>query len=138
MVSSTQLERNPDGSVVRVNDYATPSGWLLSNATLKQIGSFDASYRFHLDSEWLGRAAESGVRRFHLVEATAPICRPSPETSQTMVVSRADAVEPDVSVGASLAAPSFGSEIGAPPIRDEFDRSRSPTSPRGPVRNGRD
>jgi len=73
MVSSTQLERNPDGSVVRVNDYATPSGWLLSNATLKQIGSFDASYRFHLDSEWLGRAAESGVRRFHLVEATAPI-----------------------------------------------------------------
>ena len=72
-VSSTHLEVNTDGSVVRISDYATPSSWVMSRATLHRVGGFDETHRWHLDSEWLGRLGESALRRIHFVEATAPI-----------------------------------------------------------------
>jgi len=72
-VSSTQLEIDEQGSVVRINDFATPSGWLMPVSTWERVGAFDASYRYHLDNEWLGRLANSGARRIHMIEATAPV-----------------------------------------------------------------
>jgi hypothetical protein len=42
-------------------------------STWTRVGEFNEQHRLHLDNEWLGRLAESGVRRVHLVEATAPV-----------------------------------------------------------------
>lgn len=72
-VSSTQLEVTPSGEVLRIFDYATPSSWVMPRTTMRQVGLFDEEYRWHLDTEWLGRLGQSRLRRVHLVEATAPI-----------------------------------------------------------------
>ena len=42
-------------------------------STLHAVGPFDESYRFHMNSDWLGRLAEAKIPRIHLTEATAPI-----------------------------------------------------------------
>jgi hypothetical protein len=72
-ISSTQIQFDARGEVVCINDFPTPSGWVMSRKVWETIGAFNESYRFHLDSEWLGRLAESGIKRGHLVEATAPL-----------------------------------------------------------------
>ena len=72
-VSSTQLEIQPTGEVVCINDFPTPSGWIMRRAVWEQVGGFDETYRFHLDNEWLGRLADAKIARIHLVESTAPI-----------------------------------------------------------------
>ena len=72
-VSSTQLELNERNEVVRINDFPTPSGWLMPVSTMRTVGEFNEDYRWHLDNEWLGRLAESKIPRVHLVEATAPV-----------------------------------------------------------------
>jgi hypothetical protein len=71
-VSGTQLEITPQGEVIRINDFPTPSGWLMPRAVWDAVGPFDEEYRYHLDNDWLGRLGSSGTRRVHLVEATAP------------------------------------------------------------------
>ena len=72
-VSSTQLEVTEQGEVIRTVDFATASTWLMKRATWNRVGAFDEGYRIHHDNEWLGRLGDSGCRRIHLVEATAPI-----------------------------------------------------------------
>lgn len=72
-VSSTQAEVNDAGQLLRVNDFPTPSGWFMPAATLRRVGGFDPTYRWHLDNDWLGRLSATGARRLHLVESTAPI-----------------------------------------------------------------
>jgi hypothetical protein len=72
-VSSTQLEVDIGGEVACINDFPTPSGWIMRRDVWKAVGPFDESYRFHLDNEWLGRLAESNIARIHLVESTAPV-----------------------------------------------------------------
>lgn len=72
-VSSTQLERTPDGTILRIFDYPTPSSWVMRRAVWDAVGGFDPGYRWHLDSDWLGRLREQGAKRLHFVEATAPI-----------------------------------------------------------------
>ncbi|MEE7442224.1 glycosyltransferase family 2 protein [Methylobacterium oryzae] len=72
-VSSTQLETDEAGEVVRINDFATPSGWLMRRTTFAQVGAISPAAKWHYDNEWLGRLAETGLRRAHLVEATAPV-----------------------------------------------------------------
>ena len=37
------------------------------------MGLFDLGTRWHLDNEWLGRLAEAGIPRCHLLEQTAPL-----------------------------------------------------------------
>lgn len=71
LVTSNQTEVTDDGAFVRINDCPTPSGWLLRRKTWKSLGPFDATYRFHLDTEYLGRINAAGLRRIHLVEAGA-------------------------------------------------------------------
>lgn len=72
LISSNQLEVDPNGVIERVNDFATPSGWFMGITTLQQVGLFDPSYRLHLDNDWLGRAAAHQIPRIHMVEASAP------------------------------------------------------------------
>ncbi len=72
-VSSTQLEVDDEKQVIRINDFPTPSGWLFPFSTLRAVGEFNETYRWHLDNEWLGRLDETEISRVHLVEATAPI-----------------------------------------------------------------
>jgi hypothetical protein len=72
-VSSTHLERTVDGVVVKILDYPTPSSWVMPRATFDAVGLFDENFRWHLDSEWLGRLNALKIPRIHFVEATAPI-----------------------------------------------------------------
>lgn len=72
-VSSTHLERTVQGVVVKIVDYATPSSWVMTRDTFDRVGDFDTSYRWHLDSEWIGRLNEQRIPRLHFVEATAPV-----------------------------------------------------------------
>jgi glycosyltransferase involved in cell wall biosynthesis len=72
-VSGNQLEVDASGNVIRINDFPTPSGWVMPRATWEAVGLFDETYRYHLDNDWLGRLAVAGVDRIHVVEATAPI-----------------------------------------------------------------
>ena len=78
-VSGTQLEVDPTGNVIRINDFPTPSGWVMSRKTWDTVGPFDETYRYHLDNDWLGRLAKAGVDRIHMVESTAPIDAPALE-----------------------------------------------------------
>ena len=68
-VSSTQLEIDEQGVVRRINDFPTPSGWVLHRNTFDAVGPFDESYRWHLDNDWLGRLGETNIRRIHMVES---------------------------------------------------------------------
>jgi hypothetical protein len=72
-VSTTQLELDENDEILRVNDFPTPSGWIMSAQTLRRVGLFDTTMRWHLDNEWLGRLAEAAIPRCHLVERTAPV-----------------------------------------------------------------
>lgn len=72
-VSSTTLEHDENDALVRIFDFPVPSGWLMPLSTFRTVGEFDPAYRFHFDNEWLGRLAETGLPRVHLVESTAPI-----------------------------------------------------------------
>jgi hypothetical protein len=72
-VSSNQLEMDSQEECIRVNDFPTPSGWIMVSDLWRAIGPFDETYRWHLDNDWLGRLGASQARRVHLVEATAPI-----------------------------------------------------------------
>lgn len=71
-VSTTQLEVNPAGYIVRINDFPTPSGWVMPRSTWERVGPFDGSFRYHLDSDWLGRLSDAALSRIHSAEATAP------------------------------------------------------------------
>jgi hypothetical protein len=71
-VSSNQLEVDAEDRWLRVNDFPTPSGWIMTIALWRKVGPFDESLRWHVDNDWLGRLALSGARRVHLVESTAP------------------------------------------------------------------
>jgi glycosyltransferase involved in cell wall biosynthesis len=71
--STTQLELDHGGVIARINDFPTPSGWFMPMSCWERVGQFNESFRWHLDNEWLGRLGDSGLRRMHLVEATAPI-----------------------------------------------------------------
>lgn len=70
--SSSQLEVGETGQPLRLMDFPTMSSWLMPRKTWETVGRFDASYRWHLDNDWLGRLAAEGLPRCHLVEADAP------------------------------------------------------------------
>jgi glycosyltransferase involved in cell wall biosynthesis len=72
LVTCNQREVDADGSFVGINDYPTPSGWLMRAETWRRVGPFDETFTFP-DSEWLGRANAARLRRVHLVEAVAPV-----------------------------------------------------------------
>lgn len=82
LVTCSQRERTAQGAFVRVNDFPTPSGWVMKIGLWQRMGfagktdgymGFDESFRYHVDTEWLGRANTVGritglrVSRFHLI-----------------------------------------------------------------------
>lgn len=71
-VSCNQLEFIVDKSGIKIfqniNDCATPSGWMVKRDYFNQIGKFDESFKWHLDTEWLGRLNRAGAKRCHFVE----------------------------------------------------------------------
>ncbi len=71
VVTSNQREIDVNGSFIRINDFATPSGWLFRRKVWEKLGPLDETYRFHLDNEYLGRMGLQQVSRIHLVEAGA-------------------------------------------------------------------
>jgi glycosyltransferase involved in cell wall biosynthesis len=72
-VSSNQLEVDERGSPQQINDFPTPSGWVLRRKTFDTVGPFDATYQWHIDNEWLGRLGEANITRGHLIESSAPL-----------------------------------------------------------------
>jgi glycosyltransferase involved in cell wall biosynthesis len=71
-VSSSQIELDSGGRERRIIDYPTPSSWFMPREIWDAVGDIDESYRWHIDSEWLGRLNAQAFERVHLVEATAP------------------------------------------------------------------
>lgn len=71
LVTSNQGEVDEDGAFVQINDYPTPTGWLVKRDTFLRVGLFDPEFSYP-DSEWLGRANAAGLKRIHLIEAGAP------------------------------------------------------------------
>lgn len=72
-VSCSQREVTPDGDYVRVNDFATASGWVLRADLWSKVGPFDESFKWHLDNDFLGRLNKSGARRLHFAEHAATV-----------------------------------------------------------------
>jgi glycosyltransferase involved in cell wall biosynthesis len=71
--SASQLEVDGEGAVIQTSDFACPSGWLMRREVWARVeGGFDASYKHHPDTDWLGRFGEVGQSRAHLLERTAP------------------------------------------------------------------
>ena len=70
LVTCNQLEVDAQGRPLGVNDYPTPSGWLLPRAAWERVGPFDDTFTF-VDSEFLGRVNAGRRRRVHLVEEGA-------------------------------------------------------------------
>jgi GT2 family glycosyltransferase len=66
-VSSNSREIDEYANFLRVNDF--PTGWTMTRETWAKVGPFDESFRWHVDTEWLGRANCKSVRRCHLVSA---------------------------------------------------------------------
>jgi glycosyltransferase involved in cell wall biosynthesis len=70
-VSSNQEEFAVDGRLIGINDFATPSGWLMTADLWRRTGGFDESFRWHLDNEFLGKLLKLKIKRIHLTEKDA-------------------------------------------------------------------
>lgn len=70
-ISSSQREVTPAGDYVRVNDFPTMSGWVMPAQIWRDIGPMDETFKWHLDTEWIGRLNASGKKRLHFAEAGA-------------------------------------------------------------------
>jgi glycosyltransferase involved in cell wall biosynthesis len=68
-VSCSQHEFDPSRNQSHINNFPTPSGWIMKQDVWRKVGGFDETFRFHLDNEWLGRLNKVGVKRVHLVPA---------------------------------------------------------------------
>ncbi len=73
LVTSNARETTWNGEWIRMNDFATPSGWVMRRETWERVGPMDETFRYHVDTEWLGRANRLGLKRVHLVEAGASV-----------------------------------------------------------------
>jgi hypothetical protein len=69
-VSANQIEVDLESGAARLNDFATPSGWLMPRETWEAVGPFDESFHWHVDNEWLGRLNARRIPRVHLVEGS--------------------------------------------------------------------
>lgn len=71
LITCNQEEVSTSGGFERVNDFPTPSGWLVR---AEKLPRFDESFRWHVDTEMLGQLKRAGARRIH-------ICAPSHGTA---------------------------------------------------------
>jgi len=68
LVTCNAREVDTDGGYHRINDFPTPSGWATTRDIWEDIGGMDEGFKWHVDTEWLGRANAAGVSRVHVVE----------------------------------------------------------------------
>lgn len=73
--SSTQREIDEFGNFLRTNAFACPSSWLMPRETWEAVGPFDETFKYHVDTEWLGRlnrvCKERGWKRAHIAHTGA-------------------------------------------------------------------
>jgi len=68
-VSSNQREMDEDRATwLRTNDFPTPSGWLMRRELWDELGGFDETFRFHVDTQFLGKLNAAKKKRVHVVE----------------------------------------------------------------------
>jgi glycosyltransferase involved in cell wall biosynthesis len=72
-VSASQLELDEAGQVIQISDFACPSGWIMRREVWTKVGDFDKSYKWHPDTDWLGRLELGAKKRAHLVDRYAPV-----------------------------------------------------------------
>lgn len=72
-ISSSQRLVDPMGGHIGVAGYATPSSWVMRRKLMELVGQFNEDYRFHLDSEWLGRLNGLVERRGHFIESNGGV-----------------------------------------------------------------
>ena len=70
-VSCNQREIDEQANFVRLNNFATPSGWLMHREVWDKVGPMDTTFQYHVDTEWLGRLNRSVYKRAHLVSIGA-------------------------------------------------------------------
>ncbi len=68
-VSTTQREVAEDGSWLRTNAFACPSTWLMTREVWDKVGPFDDTFKWHVDTEWLGRLNALDIKRAHITHA---------------------------------------------------------------------
>jgi hypothetical protein len=121
VVTTNQSEFH-NGLFFRINDFPTPSGWLMPRAVWDRLGPMDESIPYHVDTEYLGRMIAARLRRAHLVERDAP---DGPSRPWLQNVARYSAIgrtaERDPLVDRTVNTSGRMSEIA----RDEAARSRS-------------
>jgi hypothetical protein len=76
-VSMSHIEVDESGKAVNIQDFPTPSSWLMPIQTLVRVGAIDPKSKWHYDNEWLGRLGQSGLSRCHLLEKMAPLSFPA-------------------------------------------------------------
>ena len=59
-------------AVLGINDYPTPSGWIMAASLWKRLGGFNPSFKWSPDLELLARVNELEVPRIHFKERGLP------------------------------------------------------------------
>ncbi len=67
--SCNQREVDVYTNFQRVNNFATPSGWLMKREVWEKVGPMDETFKWHVDTEWLGRLNRTGLKRVHLINS---------------------------------------------------------------------
>lgn len=76
-VSCNQREMADDRSTwIRTNDFPTPSGWVMKRALWDEMGGFDETFKYHMDTHFIGKLNAAKKRRIHLVEKSPNWGRP--------------------------------------------------------------
>ena len=65
LVTCNSREIDEYANFLSVNDF--PTGWVMKRSLWQEIGGFDESFKWHVDTEWLGRVNAAKKRRMHLV-----------------------------------------------------------------------
>lgn len=120
-VSTSQQQVTFDGEDKGVFDFPTCSGWLMRRDVWNTIKGFDESYTIHHDNEWLGRLNRDGIRRVHLVEATAN----PPQRQQLTVLPLFSWIMPGSVEGLSVKRMLHAESIMAGVASDDVKKRRS-------------
>lgn len=71
LVTGNQLAVDLSGEPLYIFDFPTPSSWVMRKALWLELGGMDETFRFHVDTEFLGKVNAAGKKRAHIVESGA-------------------------------------------------------------------
>ncbi len=129
-VSTTQREIAEDGSWLRTNAFACPSTWLMTREVWEKVGPFDETFRWHVDTEWLGRLNAAGIKRAHITHAGSDQdgCWVDRVAKYSDLVSIDEAPEPLVDRTENTGGGMTAIRADGIKIRDAFMAAHSPDS----------